>query len=681
MILYIQIIQIVLILALVYLSRCSQVIDSRSQNALYVANYCPAMKHCLEGTHVMCMYYNPEQTMGPLCRNYVTVTITPQMVHQILKEVNDIRMRVASGKETGKDGHPLPRAYGMMKLFWDSELATLAQVLADQCMGLKEDECRATDTFPNPSQIITLINFKVPNWDYLSRNTTVRGLNKEKISFAIEKAMRSLHAVKRLVTPNTVYDGPVLELIPDMGSRSYLKLIRGKATHIGCGISAYRRFQMLANGAQNIYNSIQLVCNISDEPQKSQPLYTTDPPIPGTGFTESCGCPQGYRETTGCLCERNPRMYISKTKVMREQKQKYERPEIKEVQTTPSDGPMSGLMGSFSEGKPKVAILPIFEIQDVPPNSYEAENDIEYQFHKSFGNRSFFPEEHSVEETDISDEIAYKEITNDMMKPHKVMRANDIHNMPNKIHKKEFELHDVVISEELKPEKYEMYSSGEHNTDPYAGNEDVVDDKTFLSILDHLEKAVQDIELEGDARELFDIKMRKIYESGLKLKNQNAKHDVNLDKLSPIERENHLQEVRNYLQHKVNSHNGYSHMQERRHWPRDEKINQHTVEEKDEMNVIYDYPEQKEVESDEIYTGIDDKLIDILNNKKHTKTRKYDYYERNYGDEDRYNDRFDEIEDNTLPPPRKQEKINRYEKKEEENGIPDNVAHKKHVKP
>lgn len=67
-----------------------------------------------------------------------------------------------------------------------------------------------------------------------------------------------------------------------------------------------------------------------------------------------------------------------------EEKQKYEPPEIKEVQTTPSDGPMGGLMGSFPEGKPKVAILPIFEIQDEPPNSYEPENDIEYQFHKRY---------------------------------------------------------------------------------------------------------------------------------------------------------------------------------------------------------------------------------------------------------------------------------------------------------
>ncbi|CAH0697211.1 unnamed protein product [Spodoptera exigua] len=672
----IQIIQFVQILAVV---RCSQVIDSRSQNALYVANYCPALKHCLEGTHVMCMYYNPDRTMGPLCRNYVTITITPQMVRQILKEVNEIRIRVASGKETGKDGRPLPRAYGMMKMFWDSELATLAQVLADKCMGLREDECRATDTFPNPSQIITLVNFKVPNWDYLSRNTTTRGLNKEKISFAIEKAMRSLHAVKKLVTPNNVYDCPALESIPDMGTRSYLKLIRGKATHIGCGISAYRRYQISATGAQNIYNSIQLVCNISDEPQKSQQIYTTDPPIPGTGFSDTCGCPHGYRETTGCLCERNPRSYSRG----REDKHKYELPEINEVQTTLTDGPINDPVGPFAEEKPKVAILPIFEIQDVPPNSYEPENDVEYQFHRSFGNRSFFPDEHSMEENEISNEIAYKEISNDINKLHKIFRTNRLHNMPNKVPKKEFEVHDVMISEELKPERYDIYNRLENNIDSYTENEDKDSDRKFLSILDHLEKAVQDIELEGDARDLFDIKMRKIYEAGLKLKNQNVKTktDVSLDKIKQLEMEKHLHKVRNYMQHKMNSRDGDSHMDERRHWARDRKINEHTLEDKD-MNAMSDNDaEQKETESDEIYKIIDEKLIDILNKK--FSNQKYMNDGRKYSDEKSYyNERLDEIEDNTLPPARKQENINRYENKVQEfktgNDVPENLFHKKH---
>ncbi|KAH9629881.1 hypothetical protein HF086_008172 [Spodoptera exigua] len=463
----IQIIQFVLILAVV---RCSQVIDTRSQNALYVANYCPALKHCLEGTHVMCMYYNPDRTMGPLCRNYVTITITQQMVRQILKEVNEIRIRVASGKETGKDGRPLPRAYGMMKM------------------------------------------------------------------------------------------------------------------------------------------------------------------------------------------------------------------------TTLTDGPMNGPEGPFAEGKPKVAILPIFEIQDVPPNSYEPENDVEYQFHRSFGNRSFFPDEHSMEENEISKEIAYKEISNDINKLHKILRTNRLHNMPNKVHKKESEVHDVMISEELKPERYHIYNRLENNIDSYTENEDKDSDTKFLSILDHLEKAVQDIELEGDARDIFDIKMRKIYEAGLKLKNQNVKSktDVSLDKIKLLEMEKHLHKVRNYMQHKINSRNDDSHMDERRHWARDRKINEHTVEDKD-MNAMSDNdPEQKETESDEIYKIIDEKLIDILNKK--FRNQKYMNNERKYSDEKSYyNERLDEIEDNTLPPARKQEKINRYDNKIQEfktgNDIPENLVHEKHSVP
>jgi hypothetical protein len=39
--------------------RCSVVIDSYSQKGVHVSDYCPKMEHCAEGTHVMCMYYDP----------------------------------------------------------------------------------------------------------------------------------------------------------------------------------------------------------------------------------------------------------------------------------------------------------------------------------------------------------------------------------------------------------------------------------------------------------------------------------------------------------------------------------------------------------------------------------------------------------------------------------------------
>uniref|UniRef100_A0A2A4JYH5 SCP domain-containing protein n=1 Tax=Heliothis virescens TaxID=7102 RepID=A0A2A4JYH5_HELVI len=472
--------------------------------------------------------------VGQHCHSYVRFTITPQMVYQILEEVNYIRLKVASGKEIGKDDLPLPRAYGMMKMFWDSELATLAQVLADQCLGLKEDQCRATEKFPNPSQVITLINFKVPHWDYLTRNTTTRGLTKEKITFAIEKALKSLHAVKKLVDPSVIYDCPPMEELPDMSSRSYLKLIRGKATHIGCGMSAYTRYQILHNGAENVYNSVQIVCNISDGPKQSQSLYTTDPPIPGTGFTEHCGCPPGYQETEGCLCE--PMSKKTEDRIDRVQWEPHDENE-NEIGLHPAVTPCTDPVGNGDHISETLA-LPIFHVEDYPTGNYEPTNEIEAQFHQRFGNMTFLPSESSLEKNEISDETYEKK-----PKYIKIRQNNTSHiqrrNMTPKRKKKYFKLkHKAVPTTTEKPvvrtERYEESISldefvFDHNPqvtkihDDFEKNkidDDVnkENDTSFLTLLDSLERKVQDVELEGTEREIFDAKMRKIYEAVLKTK-------------------------------------------------------------------------------------------------------------------------------------------------------------------
>lgn len=49
--------QILLILSLSQTISSSLVVDSKSQ--ISVTDYCPKMKFCAEGAHVMCMYYNP----------------------------------------------------------------------------------------------------------------------------------------------------------------------------------------------------------------------------------------------------------------------------------------------------------------------------------------------------------------------------------------------------------------------------------------------------------------------------------------------------------------------------------------------------------------------------------------------------------------------------------------------
>ncbi|XP_047035844.1 uncharacterized protein LOC124641722 [Helicoverpa zea] len=541
-----MILNVILLLNILNLSRCSKVIDADIQSTVVVSNYCPAMKGCREGTHVMCTYYDHEHPVGEHCHEYVRFTITPQMVYQILEEVNYIRLKVATGKEVGKNDLPLPRAYGMMKMHWDGELATFAQVLADQCLGLKEDQCRATENFPNPSQVITLTNFKAPNWDYLTRNTTTQGLTKEKISFAIERALKSMHAVKKMVDPSVIYDCPAMEKLPDLSSRSYLKLIRGKATHIGCGMSAYTRYQILHNGAENMYNSVQIVCNISDGPQRSQSLYTTDPPIPGTGFTEHCGCPPGYQETEGCLCEPKPK---DTSKIAEVNRVKWEPNDDNENQIGPQSE-VPACTESIGDQTPKVLVLPIFHVQDYPKGTYKPDTEVEARFHQRYGNMTFMPSDSSVETNEIQvSEDKYEK----KPEPLKIRTNNTSHiirrNMPRKKNKKKFfKLKRKGVVPTKKPvklvartDKYDasansfedndVFDHSPHVTKPnrtkpgsnFENNhiEDVVNkdnDTSFLKLLNSLERKIQDVELEGTERELFDVKMRKIYEAVLKTK-------------------------------------------------------------------------------------------------------------------------------------------------------------------
>ncbi|KAJ8715444.1 hypothetical protein PYW07_009926 [Mythimna separata] len=604
-----MILNVILILILLKLSRCSLVLDSMSQNTLYVSSYCPAMKNCIEGSHVICQYYNHHLTVGPHCKNYVKISITPQMVQQILEGVNKIRMKIATGEETGKDKQPLPRAYGMMRMHWDSELATLAQVLADQCLGLKEDKCRATDKFSNPSQIITLINFKAPNWEYLTRNTTKLGLNKEKVRSSIDKALNSLHGIKRMISTNDINSCPTLEALPDKGSRSYLKLIRGKATHIGCGISAYTRSQIVKSGLQQIYNSVQLVCNVSDGPQGSQPVYTTDPPIPDTGFTEKCGCPEGYRDSMGCLCEKDTHGKIETTEIRHLNKY--------DASQTLSHG---------TDGESNMVVLPIFEIHRAPDGSYEPENNVEMQFHRTFGNKSFIQETSEGKENELLDDEISPKTENRFLKAHKKDISNDEYRRAilRKQREKEFRSYNnfptSVEGKGKNSKQMDDYDDKASANDEYRDHNE--EENSFLTILDHLENIVKNIELEDEEREIFDLKMRKIYEATLKSKAQHESDELREE----------FRKLTQYLKRKS-----------------DAALADKTVyrDNEDDSNHL------NRRDNDEFSKGIDKKLIEILRKKHYIKGIS------NYDDTDSRQDEIDSIADDAIP--RKQEKIDKYD--------------------
>ena len=73
----------------------------------------------------MCKYCG----IGPTCNNQVFDNeMTEAMKQEILEKHNELRAKVANGQEGDQ-----PSATNMNKLIWDDELASNAQLWADQC--------------------------------------------------------------------------------------------------------------------------------------------------------------------------------------------------------------------------------------------------------------------------------------------------------------------------------------------------------------------------------------------------------------------------------------------------------------------------------------------------------------------------------------------------------------------
>ncbi|XP_053619553.1 uncharacterized protein LOC128680427 isoform X2 [Plodia interpunctella] len=328
----------------------SVVIDSLSQKGIVLSEYCPKMPYCEEGAHVMCMYYDPTRVMGPLCTNPRNVSMTSELAIKLLEVSNAVRGKMAMGIEKGKGGVELPRAYGMFKLHWDNELATFAQVLANQCR-LRHDMCRATKRFPDPGQTAGLVRFSAPDWIPVSKSKgnhfTEPGLVDSKITYAVTQALKSWYSQKSYVTPAMIIDTPDWTLIPTkQNGRPFLEMISAPATHMGCGISAYADYAYHGSRSPLNYNSMQVVCNFSSRPKKNKPVYDLEP----GPHTSPCGCPPDAIEDENCLC-----VYTDK------------KPQMK-VKTAYKVKPKDELDCDGVNCEQAVILLPIFTVEDAPPS-------------------------------------------------------------------------------------------------------------------------------------------------------------------------------------------------------------------------------------------------------------------------------------------------------------------------
>ncbi|XP_076324440.1 venom allergen 3-like [Tachypleus tridentatus] len=88
--------------------------------------------------HTMCKYTG----QNPSCKILKRLVLRSE-INEIVQAHNELRQRVATGKETNQ-----PEASNMRKMSWDEELAEVAQRWADQC-NFKHDcaKCREVERF------------------------------------------------------------------------------------------------------------------------------------------------------------------------------------------------------------------------------------------------------------------------------------------------------------------------------------------------------------------------------------------------------------------------------------------------------------------------------------------------------------------------------------------------------
>ncbi|XP_047539553.1 uncharacterized protein LOC125072961 [Vanessa atalanta] len=493
-------------------SECSQVIDKHSQKGFHITDYCPRVGTCEEGSHVMCLYYNPLKKMGPTCSGAADVSVTPDFAQMILDIINRIRSKVTAGTAKGKDGINLPKGYGIYRLNWDEELATFAQVWANQCI-LKSDLCRDTKRFPKVGQTLGMSRFTIDDWqplhssNYLNSST----LTQDKVKYAITAVLKAWYGMRADITPeDIILKG---DRSPKKLGNQFIYLIYGNVTHIGCGLSAYREYAYHDNNAALNYNSIQIVCNYSARLQSGDQVYTTDPPTK-PGYTMKCGCPVGYDEDDDCLCYESARKLPYTCK-------------------------------ESSRCKPSVVVLPIFTVDDAP-KAYQdlGHNNATLQMNtnevfdrydalKRKSKQSVFSKAPTFElAIRKTNPITHQKLINNMNKKDVAPRKDftEVQKLVSKYLDMKRDSNTFVDTESGRyishdPINFSSYNNPlafkNQNSDFNLTNNlnlfddaksvNVDADRKLMSLLDSLEHEIKEIELNTNEREMFDEKIRKIY--------------------------------------------------------------------------------------------------------------------------------------------------------------------------
>ncbi|XP_029044439.2 venom allergen 3 homolog [Osmia bicornis bicornis] len=163
--------------------------------------------------HTMCKYTNSNASVA--CGQVQSMGFSDIERREILDAINMQRSRVAQGRETKGNPGPQPPASNMQVLFWDSELAEIAQRWANQC-NYAYDTCRHVDRFLVGQTVYSESR-------YASVSTT---LSQVVASWYNQVQRMDRKQVPRLTSTNGVSD--------------YTQLVWAKTNRLGCGKIKYK---------------------------------------------------------------------------------------------------------------------------------------------------------------------------------------------------------------------------------------------------------------------------------------------------------------------------------------------------------------------------------------------------------------------------------------------------------
>ncbi|KAK3930546.1 Sodium/potassium-transporting ATPase subunit alpha, partial [Frankliniella fusca] len=183
--------------------------------------------------HTMCLY--PTTTPGKACKNFKANALTAADRAAVLKAHNELRNKVALGKES-RGITAQPAAANMRKMVWDNELATIAQRWANQCTFAHDKNRNTLDRTYNGQNIFweaSSATLPSPNWAKAVQEwyDEVDDRNGE-------------DNVQGFSNPG----GPVIG--------HYTQVVWAKTNRVGCGYADYSAVQ----GGRN-WNARLVVCN------------------------------------------------------------------------------------------------------------------------------------------------------------------------------------------------------------------------------------------------------------------------------------------------------------------------------------------------------------------------------------------------------------------------------------